>query len=158
MPSSAPESRGKRVLRSLAVVVVVAGLLSACKADDTEPVAALAPGSASTSASEPPLERLTRLDLVREGTILAVQTARGVAQPAEFDTDGSHAFRVVCTGGGKMAVRTHASGEDDVPVACDGFASGMRYLTERDHEVWSVDATDDQEWSIVWVDWDGQRD
>lgn len=158
MASSAPEFRGKHVLHSLAAVVVLVGVLSACTADGTEPVAALAPDSASTSPSEPPLERLTKLDLVREGTILAVQTARGVAQPAEFDTDGSHAFRVVCTGGGKLAVRTHASGEEDVSVACDGFTSGMRYLTERDHEVWSVDATDDQEWSIVWVDWDGQRD
>lgn len=146
------------MLRSLAVVTVLTGLLSACGADGTEPVAALAPDSASTSPPQPPLERLTKLDLVRAGAVLAVQTARGVAQPAEFDTDGSHAFRVVCTGGGEMAVRTHGSGEDDVSVACDGSASGMRYLTERDHEVWSVEATDDQEWSIVWVDWDGQRD
>lgn len=141
----------------LAPAAVLIGSVSACAAEGSEPVAIGSPASARTTAPPDELAGLRKLDLVRAGTILAERTARGVAEPAEFDTDGSYAFRAVCSGGGRMTVRTHASGENDVAVACDGYTSGMRYLTELDLEVWSVDATDDQRWSIVWVDWDGRR-
>ncbi len=160
MATSALGFRGKIAFGPLVAIALLAGLLGACEADGQERVAALVPESTSASSSPSPgeqLEQLKQLDLARTGTILAERSGRGVAEPAELDTDGSYAFRAVCTGGGRMRVRTHASGGDDVAVRCDGYPNGMRYLNDFGVEVWSVDAGNDQEWSIVWVDRDDER-
>lgn len=154
MASAALGFRRKTSRRWVAVAIVLTAALAGCEAAGTERV--VGRPSASPSATSTPLEQLKQLDLGRAGTILAEREGRAVAEPAEFDTDGSYAFRAVCTGGGKMTVRTHASKEHDVSIECKGYPSGMRYLNDVDVEVWSVHATDDQEWSIVWVDWDDE--
>lgn len=154
MASSALIFRGKNLRGWVGVTIVLAAALAGCEASGTERVVGLS--SASASATSDPLEQLKQLDLVRAGTILAEGRGRAVAEPAEFDTDGSYAFRAVCTGGGKMTVRTHASKEHEVSVECEGYPSGMRYLNDVGVEVWSVHATNDQEWSIVWVDWNDE--
>lgn len=147
--------RANQAVRPTAVVAVAMLCLGACQADGAEQVVELSAPSGSPASTDP-RDQLRQLELVRSGTILAERTARGVSEPAEFATDGSYAFRAVCSGGGRLTVRTHISREHDVSIECRGLTSGMRFLNESDVEVWSVRATDRQEWSIVWVDWDGE--
>lgn len=87
------------------------------------------------------------------GPVLAEESGSGALEEAEFETDGSYAFSASCTGGGRLAIRTDAGDVDRVPIPCDGTPVAMHYLKDWDVEVWSVEATKDQTWSVAWRDW-----
>ncbi|WP_286931291.1 MULTISPECIES: hypothetical protein [Aeromicrobium] len=147
---------GRRRLARLGPVLLLMVGLGACDDEKADDETELSPPVSleETIDRETPLEELIGEISLEPGTVLAEASGRGGSMDAEFATDGHHAFRAVCDGGGTLRVTSLASGERPAQIPCNRVVTGLRYVLDTDVEAWSLEASPAQEWSIVWVDWD----
>jgi len=138
-------SRSSAAAGLAAAGVVLALGLAACGAGGSAEVV--------TSSSPSPAGPLASPAVPAGTVVLARHTGHGDLAPTSVRHDGSYALLATCTGGEQVTVTTRAGREDVTAVPCSGFTSRMRFLKAESVEQWSVEAGDDQQWAVVWVDW-----